>query len=94
MWNHNNNSYDSNNSAASTSASTKKKYYKEDDTVKVGKVTYTLKSAKVTGDQNESAAEQPKHAIKSNGRCGLTKTTVCDLSLDFDYGVNIMVRRK
>lgn len=60
----NNKSSDSNNSAASTSASTKKKYYKMGDIVKVGKVTYTLKSAKVTGDRNESATEQPKHVIK------------------------------
>lgn len=40
------------------------KYYKVGDTVKVGKVEYTLKSVTTTSYRNEFADEKPKNVIK------------------------------
>lgn len=40
------------------------KYYKVGDSVKVGKVTYTLKSVEVTNERNEFEDNQPKNVIK------------------------------
>ena len=56
------------NSTPSSSATSSKKvapkYYKVGDTVKVGKVTYTLKSVEVTDERNEFEDDQPKNVIK------------------------------
>lgn len=40
------------------------KYYKVGDTVKVGKVTYTLKSVDLTQERNEFEDSQPKYVVK------------------------------
>ena len=56
-----NNSH-SNNHTTSTKVSPK--YHKLGDTVKVGKVTYTLKSVEVTNERNEFEDNQPKYVIK------------------------------
>lgn len=40
------------------------KYYKVGDTVKVGKVTYTLKSVELTEERNEFEDSQPKYVVK------------------------------
>lgn len=40
------------------------KYYKVGDTVKVGKVTYTLKSVELTDERNEFEDSQPKYVVK------------------------------
>ena len=55
------------NTSSNSATSSKKvapKYYKVGDTVKVGKVTYTLKSVEVTSERNEFADDQPKNVIK------------------------------
>lgn len=55
------------NASSNSATSSKKvapKYYKVGDTVKVGKVTYTLKSVEVTSERNEFADDQPKNVIK------------------------------
>lgn len=56
----------SNTSNNSTTSSKKvaPKYYKVGDTVKVGKVAYTLKLVEVTSERNEFADDQPKNVIK------------------------------
>lgn len=58
----------SNNSTSSSKTATSKKvapkYYKVGNTVKVGKVTYTLKSVEATSERNEFADDQPKNVIK------------------------------
>jgi hypothetical protein len=56
-----------NSTPSSNATSSKKvapKYYKVGDTVKVGKVTYTLKSVEVTDERNEFEDDQPKNVIK------------------------------
>lgn len=40
------------------------KYYKKGETVKVGKVEYTIKSAVVTSERNEFENSKPKNVIK------------------------------
>ena len=60
-------SKDTASSSSSSSKVTKKKtieFYKIGDTVKVGKVTYTLKSIKTTTYRNEFADEKPKYVIE------------------------------
>lgn len=57
----------SNNTSSNKATTSKKvapKYYKVGDTVRVGKVTYTLKSVEVTSERNEFADDQPKNVIK------------------------------
>lgn len=49
---------------SSHSTKPKIKYYKVGDTVKVGKVEYTLKSVTTTSYRNEFADEKPKNIIK------------------------------
>ena len=49
---------------SSHSSKPKIKYYKVGDTVKVGKVEYTLKSVTTTSYRNEFADEKPKNVIK------------------------------
>ena len=56
------NNSNSNNRTTSTKVSPK--YHKLGDTVKVGKVTYTLKSVEVTNERNEFEDNQPKYVIK------------------------------
>lgn len=56
------NNSNSNNHTTSTKISPK--YHKLGDTVKVGKVTYTLKSVEVTNERNEFEDNQPKYVIK------------------------------
>lgn len=56
------NNSNSNNHTTSTKVSPK--YHKLGDTVKVGKVTYTLKSLEVTNERNEFEDNQPKYVIK------------------------------
>lgn len=56
------NNSSSNNRTTSTKVSPK--YHKLGDTVKVGKVTYTLKSVEVTNERNEFEDNQPKYVIK------------------------------
>ena len=56
------NNSNSNNRTTSTKVSPK--YHKLGDTVKVGKVTYTLKSVEVTKERNEFEDNQPKYVIK------------------------------
>lgn len=56
-----------NNTSSNNATSSKKvapKYHKVGDTVKVGKVTYTLKSVEVTNERNEFEDNQPKYVIK------------------------------
>lgn len=56
-----------NNTSSNNATSSKKvspKYHKLGDTVKVGKVTYTLKSVEVTNERNEFEDNQPKYVIK------------------------------
>ncbi|MCD7125149.1 DUF4352 domain-containing protein [Limosilactobacillus caviae] len=49
----------------SSNSSTKKTaYYKVGDTVKVGKVTYTLTSVETTDERNEFADDKPANVIK------------------------------
>lgn len=45
-------------------AQPKIKFYKKGDTVKVGKMEYTLKSAAKTSERNEFEDSKPKHVIK------------------------------
>ena len=49
---------------SSHSTKPKIKYYKIGDTVKVGKVEYTLKSVTTTSYRNEFADEKPRNVIK------------------------------
>lgn len=56
------NNSNSNNRTTNTKVSPK--YHKLGDTVKVGKVTYTLKSVEVTNERNEFEDNQPKYVIK------------------------------
>ena len=56
------NNSNSNNRTTSTKVSPK--YHKLGDNVKVGKVTYTLKSVEVTNERNEFEDNQPKYVIK------------------------------
>lgn len=49
---------------SSKSSKPKIKYYKIGDTVKVGKVEYTLKSVTKTSERNEFADDKPKNVIK------------------------------
>ncbi|MDF7683365.1 hypothetical protein PT287_07605 [Lactobacillus sp. ESL0679] len=50
--------------SAQKKAQPKINYYKIGDTVKVGKVEYTLKSAKAVSERNEFADTKPKNVIK------------------------------
>lgn len=54
----------SNSSNHTTSSKVSPKYHKLGDTVKVGKVTYTLKSVEITNERNEFEDSQPKYVIK------------------------------
>ena len=56
---------DNGGSKVSSTSSSKKatKYYKVGDTVKVGDVTYTLKSVETTTERNEYADEKPANVI-------------------------------
>ena len=47
-----------------TNSASTPKYYKLGDTVKVGKVTYTLKSVELTDERNEFADDKPNNVIK------------------------------
>lgn len=50
--------------SAKKKAQPKIKFYKKGDTVKVGKVEYTLKSAVKTSERNEFEDSKPKNVIK------------------------------
>lgn len=58
------NKNDNGGTKVSSSKKTAPKYYKMGDTVKVGDVTYTLKSVETTQERNEYADDKPANVIK------------------------------